>query len=201
MVVNGKFFLVIVFLVAHLIAFPPRDKEIFKQNCLRLLKSSQYSFLTEYFSKYYPNFSQSSDFAFIEKVILQIPFLEQKLKIVNIYLENSQKIDNEVYSLGGQLYLLQEEPQKALGFFKKYKGKFNAFYIGLAQQKMGNFVDAENSFLKIIKTSRNSILNQQIYVLLAEIYLKWDEKEKALQQIKKIKNQDLRDFFHEKVKA
>ena len=191
----------VVFLMLHLASFPPRTEKIFKQNCLRLLKNSQYSFLTEYFAKYYKDFSKSRDFAFVEKIILQIPFLEQKLKIIAVYLENSKNINNEAYLLGGHLYLLQESPQKALNYFKKYKGRFHEFYIGLSHQKMGNFVDAENSFLRTIRTSRNQILNQQIYLSLVEIYLKWGEKEKALKQVRKIKNKELQNFFYERLKS
>ncbi len=193
-----KKLLVFFLIFFSLSAFPPQSEKIFIQNCLRLLNNSQYSFLTDYFSKYYPNFNNSRKFDYVEKLITSIPFLEQKIKVSEIYLKNSKKINNEIYFLAGQLALFKKEEAKAINYFKKFKGRFHLFYLGLAYKANGNFVDAEKLFLQNLKN--NSILNEQVYILLAEIYLKWGDKKKATQQINKIKNLEVKNSFLKELK-
>ncbi len=185
------------FSLTSLFSFPPRDLKIFEQNCLRLLSNSQYSYLTDYFSRYYSKFSNESEVGYIEKMLTKIPFAQQKKKILSVYFKETKKKNNQLIFLAGQLALFLDEAEEAINFFKVYKGKNKNFYLAFAYQSSGNFVDAETIYLKLLK--KNDLVAEQVRILLVEIYLKWGNKRQASFHIKKIKNISLKKALEKRL--
>ena len=153
---NLKSFYLLLILFSYLFSFAPKNELIFKKNCLRLLNNGQYSFLAQYFSNYYPKIAKNSkQFDYIQKIIISIPFLKVKTKIINTYLSSNSSPNKKIYFLQALLSLFNKNYPLAISFLKKSDNPTRFFYIGIAYYKMKNYTQSSKWFKETLNRYRN----------------------------------------------
>ncbi len=174
----------------NLHGFPPRDEKTFVNNCIRLLNSQQYSFLTQYFEEYYPQFHDLIEDDYIEEIVVRIPFTDKKKIILKTYINHATKVSPFAYDLYGQIKFFEKDYQAVIRAYKHYDRPERYYYLGWAEKKLGNLIDAREWFLKAVEEIQSSEIKESTYLELAEIYILWKNFSEARKALRKVSHKN-----------
>ena len=156
------------------LSFAPRSFSIFEQNCRRLLKGKQYTFLGGYFSQYAKRFRKEQKlYDLVVDLSRRMPLLPVKEKILNTALQGERPPAlslSRVYHECGKLHYFQTNWGRARKFFSRSKDISAHFYLAKIARKYKESGRAEKHFQQFLKkVDEKSLLRAMALLELAEI--------------------------------
>lgn len=188
-------FMMVLWWYSSLYAFPPKDEESFVNNCLRLLNTRQYSFLTQYFIQYYPEFKEQKNVGYIRDIVMRIPFADQKEEILRVYINNATSVAPFAYDLFGQLKLFQTNYTEVVKAYLRYDRPERFYYLGFAEKQLGNLNQAKDHLLEAVKVIENPELVESAYLLIAEINIVQKNYTDARKALRKVPTKNYRKWI------
>ena len=157
MLARIKYVFILIFFLHLGFSFKPRSFEIFEKNCIRLLTTRQYTFLSAYFLEHNQHFLDDKRVVNLAlNIVKDCPLLKVKSDILTYLLKldilNSRK--REVFFECGLLHYFQEKWSKSAGFFSLSHQVMASYYLGDCYFKLKEFKKAEYYFNVFIVKSK-----------------------------------------------